>query len=47
VLVKSDQFDLNIRVRVKCPENKEDEAGEDLIGMLRKMPILMLICGIK
>jgi len=34
-------------VRAKCPKNEVDEAGQELIGMLRKMPIRMLICGLK
>jgi len=45
VLVGSDQFDLNMTVRTKCPENGEDEADQELIGMLKKMSLLMLICG--
>jgi len=47
ILVELDQFDLNMTVREKCPENEEVVAGQELIGMLKRMSILMLTCGPK
>jgi hypothetical protein len=44
-LVELDQFDLNMTVRAKCPEIEEDVAGQELIGMLKRVVTLMLTCG--
>jgi len=44
-LVEFDHFNLNMTVRTKCSENEEDVAGQELIGMSKRMLRRMLTCG--